>query len=245
MDKEKVNIVFADGQKSAEVIWREGEAPKVLDKKAPIPMNIYGVLNAPLEFLTKRINTGQFEEDCHILVNREKISITLHINESDPYKRGQITGTLQIHPKFEEFGVNQNKVWTPIELGIFFKMNRTFFADKQTNMKIVSELMNFKATVESKIERSVSENGNRTDNFAQIVNSNLPSIFTISIPLFKGGNYEQIEVETFAKIDGRDVHFMLISPGAQSTLEELRDKAIDEQLEAIREIAPEIAIMEV
>ena len=62
---------------------------------------------------------------------------------------------------------------------------------------------------------------------------------------FKGGKPESLEVETFAKIDGREVAFVLLSPGAQATIEELRDKAIDEQLEAIKQIAPEIAIIEV
>lgn len=52
-------------------------------------------------------------------------------------------------------------------------------------------------------------------------------------------------METFAKIDGRQVAFTLISPGAQATMEEVRDKAIDEQLEQIRAICPEIAIIEV
>ena len=46
-------------------------------------------------------------------------------------------------------------------------------------------------------------------------------------------------------MNGREVAFVLLSPGAQVTLEDLRDKVIDEQLEQIREIAPEIAIIEV
>ena len=55
----------------------------------------------------------------------------------------------------------------------------------------------------------------------------------------------ELEVETFAKIDGRNVAFTLLSPGAEETIESLRDKAIDEQLTAIRGIAPDIAIFEV
>ena len=95
------------------------------------------------------------------------------------------------------------------------------------------------------IERSIKENGDRTDNFAQVVNSNLPESFTLSIPVFKGCDKENLEVETFAKIDGRNVAFVLMSPGAEETLEDLRDKAIDEQLNAIKAIAPDIAIFEV
>jgi hypothetical protein len=105
--------------------------------------------------------------------------------------------------------------------------------------------MNFSATVNNKIERSVKENGDRTDNFAQVVNSNLPSSFVLSVPIFKGMDTETLEVETFAKINGREVAFTLLSPGANQTLEEIRDKAIDSQLEQIREIAPNIAIIEV
>lgn len=112
-------------------------------------------------------------------------------------------------------------------------------------MKLVSELMNFSATVNNKIERAVKENGDRTDNFAQVVNSNLPASFTLDIPIFKGMDSETLEVETFAKVSGREVAFTLISPGANQTLEEIRDKAIDDQLEQVKSIAPNIAIIEI
>ena len=167
------------------------------------------------------------------------------MNEADEYTRGTIAGTLQYHPKFEEFGINTGKVWSPFDFGMFCKMNRAFFADKNANMSLVSACKNFTAKVNNQIERAIQENGNRTDNFAQVVNSNLPESFTLSIPIFKGGKKEDLVVETFAKIDGRNVAFVLLSPGAEETLEELRDKAIDEQLNAIKAIAPDIAIFEV
>ena len=56
---------------------------------------------------------------------------------------------------------------------------------------------------------------------------------------------EVIEIETFARINGREVKFVLMSPGALMILEDIRNKVIDEQLSLIREIAPEIAIIEV
>jgi hypothetical protein len=178
-------------------------------------------------------------------VNREAIKLSLIINEDDEYGRGQVDGTLEAHPKFIEFGINTGKVWTPTELGVFFKMNRSFFPDKTINMKLVTDLMNFTATVNNNIERSAKENGDRTDHFAQVVNSNLPKSFVLNVPIFKGMNAETLEVETFAKINGREVSFTLLSPGANQTLEEIRDTAIDEQLEQIKEIAPNIAIIEV
>ena len=246
MQNEKLQINFAPGMAKAELVLREGVAPKELDPKAPVKTKLNGVIGAVVEYLTKRINTGQFaQKDCHILVNRENIEITLIINEADEYKRGEIVGKLGYNPKFVEFGINGGKIWTPTELGMFIKMNRAFFADRSENMKLVSCLMNFTADVNNKIDRAVKEIGNRTDNFAQVVNSNLPESFTIQMPIFKGMQPETIEVETFAQVNGREVAFVLLSPGAQATLEDLRDKVIDEQLKQIREIAPEIAIIEV
>lgn len=246
MQNEKLQINFAPGMAKAELVLREGVAPKELDPKAPVKTKLNGVIGAVVEYLTKRINTEQFaQKDCHILVNRENIEITLIINEADEYKRGEIVGKLGYNPKFVEFGINGGKVWTPTEFGMFIKMNRAFFADRAENMKLVSCLMNFTADVNNKIDRAVKENGNRTDNFAQVVNSNLPESFTIQMPIFKGMQPETIEVETFAQVNGREVAFILLSPGAQATLEDLRDKVIDEQLKQIREIAPEIAIIEV
>lgn len=114
MQNEKMVINLAPGQN--EIILREGAAPKVLDPKAPVKINIEGIITAPCEFLNKRINAGQFEQkDCHIIVNREEIKISLVVNESDEYKRGVVVGKLQYHPKFIEFGINTGKVWSPTE----------------------------------------------------------------------------------------------------------------------------------
>ncbi|MDR0712600.1 MAG: hypothetical protein LBF67_09710 [Prevotellaceae bacterium] len=123
-------------------------------------------------------------------------------------------------------------------------MNRAFFTDRAVNMKLVSVLMNFTANINSKVELSVRETGDRTNSFVQVVNSNLPPSFTLSIPIFKGKDAELLEVETFATVDGRDVSFTLISPGANQTLEEIRNGVINEQLAQIVEVAPEIAIIE-
>ena len=246
MQNEKFQVNLAPNMAKAELVIREGAAPKELEPKAPVKTDLSGVIGAVVEYLAKRINTGQFEQkNCHILVNRDKVEITLITNEADEYTRGKVVGKLAYNPKFVEFGINSGKVWTPTELGLFIKMNRAFFADRMENMKLVSSLMNFTADVNNKIDRAVKENGNRTDNFAQVVNSNLPESFTLQIPIFKGLQPETLEVETFAQIDGRDVHFILMSPGAQATLEDIRDKVLDEELADIREIAPDIAIIEV
>lgn len=246
MENEKLQIVLGKDVQKAEVIIREGQAVKELEIKAPVKQQLKGTIGVPLEYLKKRVSTEQFTQELsHLIVNRNQILLKLVINENDEYHRGEIIGVLEHNPKFLEFGINTGKVWTPVELGLFFKMNRSFFPDRTINMKLVSELMNFSATVNNKIERSVQENGGRTDNFAQVVNSNLPESFKLKVPIFKGMESEMLEIETFAQINGREVAFTLISPGANQTLEDIRDKAIDEQLNSIKEVAPNLAIIEI
>ncbi|MDR0384524.1 MAG: hypothetical protein LBH60_00425 [Prevotellaceae bacterium] len=242
----KVSVVLPQGANFAEVVVREGSAIKVLDPKAPVKTKLSGVIGVPFEYLKKRLGASQFtQENSHLIVDREKIKITLIINESDEYTRGEISGALEFHPNFIAFGINTVKIWTPTELGLFLKINRVFFPDKDANMKLVTELMNFTATINSRLEKSVRETGDRTDHFAQTVQSNLPKSFTIEIPIFKGMPIGTLEVETFAKINGREVSFTLLSPGANQMLETIRDQVIDEQLTEISKIAPKLAIIEV
>jgi len=77
------------------------------------------------------------------------------------------------------------------------------------------------------------------------VDSNLPKSFKLNIPLFEGFPNEEIEVEIYADVDGRDVSLSLISAGANEAIEEYKNRVINEQLDKIKEIAPDIVIIEV
>jgi hypothetical protein len=246
MKNETIQVNFSEGVTKGEVIIREVTKVNELDIKAPVKLAITGTLNAVVEFLKRRNDQKDQinQKRCHILVDREEISIELIFNENDEYTKGTIKGTMLLNAKFEEFGINSGKVWTPTQLGLFFKMNRAFFTSKEENMRLVNELMNFTATVNNSIEKSAKENGDRTDKFAQTVNSNLPAAFTLKIPIFKGLQAETLEVETFAQVNGREISFTLISPAANQTMEELRDLSIDKELDEVRDLTPDIAIIE-
>lgn len=246
MQNEKMQVNLAPGMTKAEIIVREVNKVNELEKKAPIKLKLEGTIGSVFEFLSKRADQEDQinQKRCHILVDREDISIKLVFNENDEYLTGSVIGSLDMHPKFKEFGINTGKVWTPTELGMFFKMNRAFFGDKAENMRLVNELMNFTATVNNSIERSAKENGDRTDKFAQVVNSNLPASFILTIPIFKGMQAETLQVETFAQVNGHEVAFILLSPAANQTMEDIRDGVIDKQITGIRELCPDIAIIE-
>ena len=245
MSENKINLVVPKDYngKPIEVVLREGEAPVALDPKEQERVVINGTIDAPLRWLEKRVELIN-QKATNIIVNRDKMGMALTIDETSYYQT-EINGILQASKETQEFGINVEKKWDPIKLSKFIKMHRAFFTDKSQNMMLVSTLKNFKAKVNQDIERSKEENGSKVDNYSQVVDSNLPKSFKLNIPLFKGFACEEIEVEIYADVDGRDVSLSLVSAGANEAIEEYKNKVIDVQLDAIRQIAPDIVIVEV
>ena len=245
MSENKLNVIVPKDYNGApiEVVLREGEAPVALDPKEPERVVINGTIDAPFRWLEKRVELIN-QKATNIIVNRDKMGLALTIDETSYYQT-EINGILQASKEMVEFGINTEKKWEPIKLSKFIKMHRAFFTDKSQNMMLVSTLKNFKAKVNQDIERSKEENGSKVDNYSQVVDSNLPKSFKLNISLFKGFANEEIEVEIYADVDGRDVSLSLVSAGANEAIEEYKNKVIDEQLDAIRQIAPDIVIIEV
>lgn len=245
MSENKLNVVVPKDYNGApiEIILREGKASEQLPNREPINVEINGTIDTPLRWLEKKVELID-QKKAYISVSRDDMSIALVDKENDYYSNN-IAGELEASKEMREFGINTDKRWEPIKLSQFFKMHRAFFKDKSENMMLVSTLKNFKAKVNQDIERSKEENGSKVDNYSQVVDSNLPKSFKLNVPLFKGFANEEIEVEIYADVDGRDVSLSLVSAGANETIEEYKNKVIDEQLENIRAIAPDIAIIEV
>jgi len=244
MSENKLNVVVPKDYNGTpiEVVLREGKAPVALDPKEPICVAISGIIDSPLKWLEKRIGLIN-QKSANIKVNRDNMIITLTIDETN-YYQASISGKLELSKEMKEFGINIDKTWEPNKLSLFIKMHRAFFTDKSQNMQLVSVLKNFKAKVNQDIERSKEENGSKVDNYSQVVDSNLPKSFKLFIPLFKGFANEEIEVEIYADVDGRDVSLSLVSAGANEAIEEYKNSVIDDQLEAIKVIAPDIVIIE-
>lgn len=245
MSENKINLVVPKDYNGTpiEVVLREGKASVALDPKEPERVVINGTIDAPFKWLEKRVELIN-QKSTHIIVNRDKMYLSLTIDETNYYQT-VIEGVLQASKEMLEFGINTDKKWEPIKLSQFFKMHRAFFKDKSDNMILVSTLKNFKAKVNQDIERNKEENGSKTDNYSQVVDSNLPKSFKLNIPLFKGFACEEIEVEIYADVDGRDVTLSLVSAGANEAIEEYKNKVIGEKIEAIKGVAPDIVIIEV
>lgn len=245
MSENKLNVVVPKDYNGTpiEVVLREGDAPIALDPKEPQRVTIDGTIDSPFRWLEKRIDCIT-QKTANISVDRDNMYLKLVIDETN-YYQACIAGMLALSKEMKEFGINTERAWEPNKLSQFIKMHRAFFTDKSQNMQLVSILRNFKAKVNQDIERSKEENGSKVDNYSQVVDSNLPKSFKLNIPLFKGFPNEEIEVEIYADVDGRDVSLSLISAGANEAIEEYKNRVINEQLDKIKEIAPDIVIIEV
>lgn len=243
-----MQVNFAPGQTSAELVIREvgNENPYKLPIKEPLNLKVNGVITSIYAFLEKRWGTEQIDkEHTHILVNRDELTVTLVTNENDERTTQTVVGFIQLSRQFTGFHINDGKLWKPVQLGDFFRLNRSYFETKEKNMELVNLLKSFSAKVQTTIKKELCDNGSVTDNYEKAVDSNLPSSFLINVPIFKGAEPEKLSIETIAHVEGNMALLTLISADAECIIEESRDKIINAELDKIRKLCPEIPIMEV
>jgi hypothetical protein len=234
---ENLNITL-NGEKPAELIIREGKAPELFN---PEKIEIKGILDTPLRWLKRRIET--INPLCaNILVDREKMVIQLTVNEKDHFNEIYL-GHLEMHPDFEKFDINTGKYINNFTMADLFKMNRSSFQNRDEAMRLVSELQGFKAKVEKEIEKMNDNRGNARLLLSQTVESNLPKSFNLNVPIFKGYEKQIIEVEVYVRAE--DFACTLISPAANDFVSYLKDEKMDEVLKEIAALFPAIVIIEV
>lgn len=214
---------------------RTGDA---LPLKEPKIIDIKGAINSPLEWLQhKQIDLKK----AHVLVNYDKRTITLIMDEQNHYA-GTVKGELQLSDEFNKFGINSGEYKDPIRWSEFFKMNRALFANRSESLKLVSELANFTAKVNNDVEAKIDMNkGDRRVLLSKAVESNIPKSFVLRIPLFKGQDPIEIEVETYFNPD--DLTATLVSPDAAEKVEDSKRGAIKEIVEDIKAGCPDLPII--
>lgn len=237
--KQQVAETMIEGfqHETGEIVVREGNAVEV---REPIKVEINGTIDAAARWLETRHDCIT-QKACHVLVNRENLSIALQCDENNYY--GTIVlGTLAISPEFKRFGINEGKYVTNFEMAELFKMNRTFFENKAIAMKLVSDLQNFKARVDKEIENSNNNRGDRRVLINQAVEHNLPEVFSLILPIFKGTAKQTISVEVY--VNPSDLSCTLVSPEANDLIEEMRDGEMNAVIGRIKACCPDIVIIE-
>lgn len=235
MEKEQININVEAGVKTLEI--RQGKAPEL---HTPQGINISGRLDTVSLFIANRKDTFHHLK-AFVIICREKGIIELVINE-DCQDESYIKGGILANPDLLKFCINQESSFTTHELANVFKMNRACFEKPEVAMNLSYELQNFKAKVEKEIEKLDDKRGNVRNLCAQVIESNIPESFRLSIPVYKGGDIETFAVEILIRAD--NYNCCLISPELNDIIRNAQDRIFDAEIAKIQEISDDILIVE-
>jgi len=205
--------------------------------------DIIGAIGTPLEYLTKRYDDEQIlKMSTHVKFSYEDSKIILVLNEYDHYSP-EIIGKMIKTEILGKLQINTGHGWSCFDLAAFFRLNRTIFQDKDACAKLVTQLNNFEAKVNKETKIKTDDRANYDIAKRQVVESNIPKSFVLEIPVFKGLPKKIINVEV--DISPANLDCILISPDLSDFIEGIVEETINEQLEAIKALCPELPIIEI
>lgn len=232
VEKVVENTIIKAADKGETLTILLGEAPKQLELHPNKPIVISGAICSPRRFCEVR----EFErKKSHALVNLSKGEIKLIIDEQATNDKFEITGKIAISKEFESLGINGSAIYTPEELAKKLKLKRNIFANKLDHATTIANLRNIKAKVNQEIEKAKDDKANVTDVMIQSVESNCPDSIKIKIPLIEGGERVEIELFIVMEVDGGKIICSLESIDGAELIEEFREKAVQEEVEKIKD----------
>lgn len=248
MEKNRINVVVPQNYngKPIEVVLRQGVAPELVPEKGPKLIKKSGTIDAPFRWLEKRIDTID-QKKCNITVSRRMMSIHLSINEESFYSH-EITGMLELSEEVKRLKINDSE-WNRNELARNLAISKRFFCNEHEFAQII------KALESTEIQSKKNYNNTYKNNLRENINSesikiNFPESLKLVIPVLQG--YEKKKVTVFIYVSlgnpstaNFETKFTLISEDVYRYIDEVRDKLIDEQVDLLRAMAPQVPIIEI
>lgn len=182
----------ADLSKPIIVHLLEGDAPKPLDY---VPLSITGDINAVKDFVDARKEyTDKCKDDFHILFNTDRKTISLHMHPQHPVST-TVFAHLTTFTDLAAFGINRDTKFTLDAVRKLIRTNRIYFASKDNQVELLTQLQNFSATITSEILNTKDTRGNSNVGFNKKVTTGLAAEFILCIPVFTGLKPATIRVE--------------------------------------------------
>lgn len=235
MKAENIKINVAEGVQ--ELIIREGEAKKIHEPKS---IEFSGVISNPYEYLKKGFDPEEIiNSTLEYSYDKKQICLRYAIRRVNP---DMILGTMKLHEELNSFDLNSGKRIEPSKMAEFLRTKMHYFLDRAEGMKLVKELQEFKAKVDKEIEKADDKRANVRQVYVQKVTSNIPTEFSLNLPLFVGGERLPIRVEI--DIDPFELNCVLIAPNLKEMIDTEVTAVIDEQLRLISELVPELKLFQ-
>jgi hypothetical protein len=241
MEKQEVKITVEEGVK--ELVIRTGEAEKIhyLNKIDLQKLTI----SAAREFLEKPLvwnkDNKQIEDVSFIVFDYRNREILLNFDYRSA-TNDRIHGYLELDPDLVDFGINDGKSYTALEMGQFIRFRRHFFENKDVALNLEKELRDFRANVDKKVQMADDKRGNLTASIAQTVISNLPLEFFVNLPVFIGQPKRMIKLEI--DINPMDLTCVIVSPQLKEMIDIESKLIVDAEIGAIRKLHPNLRIFQ-
>lgn len=228
MTEQQFNFTVAS--EGGEVVIRHGEAEPIYPING---VNSTGSIWNPVEYAKKRTPSP---DDSHVRVNRNQGTIKLVCGESLPCEQQDVvTGVIDPDALYREFKINTNHPWDANDLAKLFKRRRKCFPKTAENLELVKGLSNFKAAIETNLEKIDDKTARRFKTAVEkTVNSSLPQSFTLKMPVIKGEPEVEFAVDIILEASDGRVSIFLDSIEAEEFADEIKNTAIEKQLEFLR-----------
>ena len=239
-----IKVTVENGIK--ELVIRTGEAELNLSYHG------YGIdglsIDAVNEYLIKADATDLEIKNSFVLFSYENLFLRLRFSDrmraGNTVREGdRIDGELKLHPELEKWQINKAKAYSNHSLASFVKMNRHFFEDRDLALTLVTVLQGIQVKTEKEIESADNKRGDYRQVIGQrVIDSNIPDSFMLKLPVFVGTAPVPVKVEI--EINPSDFSCTLISPQLKEIIDLESRAIIDQQLNAIREMYPQLRIFQ-
>jgi hypothetical protein len=200
--KTEVNIKEVGNQ----LIIREGKAPEIYD---PLAIVLNGTITAPADFADKRKEVISPLE-TNVVANFTDRTIRLTVNESSRFKT-EIKGTLEMFADLAEMQINGKKTYTSIEFLNMIKFKGSYFKDKEQHTSLLGALKAFEAKVAQEFQNANDYKGAAATKKVVDIKTNVGLEFSLSLPIFTGGEHTSFLVDVCVDINNGGVIFWLES----------------------------------
>ncbi len=239
MNTEKINVTVENGVKTLDI--RHGELNKIHIPRALVVEG--AAIGSVFEYLSKKGIDPDEIENSAVSFSYEELYLKLSFAVRREAQPDRIEGKLKLHPDLDLWQINKAKKYTNQELSDFIKMNRHYFDNTDTAMKLVSELRSLKVKTEKELENADNRQGDYRMVIGQrVIESNIPKDFILKLPVFVGTDPVSVNVEI--EVSASDFGCTLISPDLKKMIDLETRVLIDAELAKIRELYPELRIFQ-
>lgn len=206
---------------------------KALELKHPRKIKIEGDIKSVSSFLKNRTAGHSLQKvdksRAIIIVNKESMAISLELDPENEFG-ASVLAKLELSSELKVFCINQAKTFKREELVHLLRFNRLAFDNKEQHEGLLKAYMAFSAQTNAELSASSDTRGNKAAAINKEVKSNIPTEFTLLIPIFKGQEALRFRVEICLDVTDGGARFWFESTELHELIETHRDIIFNEEL---------------